>query len=156
MSDAEGGLPGFDLGSLFSQLGDMQRNLRDAQEEAAATEVEGTAGGGAVKVKVSGGLEFLQVKIDPSVVDPNDVEMLEDLVLAAIRDGMDQASSLATSAIGRAGLPSLGGLAGLGGGGGLPGMPAIPGLPDLGALLGGPAAGAEGEAAEDEDEVEEG
>ena len=118
MSDP-GGVPGFDIGSLFSQLGDMQRNLREAQEEAAATEVEGSAGGGAVKVKVSGGLEFLEVKIDPSVVDPADVEMLEDLVLAAIRDGMDQASSLATSAIGRAGLP------------GLPGMPAMPGLEGL-------------------------
>ena len=93
-----GGVPGFDLGSLFSQLGEVQRNLREAQEEAAAAEVVGTAGGGAVKVKVSGGLEFLEVKIDPSVVDPADIEMLEDLVLAAIRDGVDQASSLASGA----------------------------------------------------------
>ena len=115
MTDAGGppGIPGFDIGSLFSQLGEVQRNLREAQEEAAATEVEGTAGGGAVKVKVSGGLDFLEVKIDPKVVDPADVEMLEDLVLAAIRDGMDQATRLASGAIGKAGLPGLGGLPGL-------------------------------------------
>ena len=135
MSDA-GGVPGFDIGSLFSQLGEVQRNLREAQEEAAAAEVVGTAGGGAVKVKVSGGLEFLEVKIDPSVVDASDVEMLEDLVLAAIRDGMDQASRLATSAIGKAGLPGLGGP-------GLPGLPGVTGLPGLEGLFGA-AAGKEG------------
>jgi nucleoid-associated protein EbfC len=132
VTDAEGGVPGFDIGSLFSQLGDMQRNLREAQEEAAAAEVVGTAGGGAVKVKVSGGLEFLEVKIDPSVVDPSDIEMLEDLVLAAIRDGMDQASSLASRAIGRAGLPGLGGP-------GLPGLPGLPAMPGLEGLFGTPA-----------------
>jgi nucleoid-associated protein EbfC len=132
VTDAEGGVPGFDIGSLFSQLGDMQRNLREAQEEAAAAEVVGTAGGGAVKVKVSGGLEFLEVKIDPSVVDPSDIEMLEDLVLAAIRDGMDQANSWASRAIGRAGLPGLGGP-------GLPGLPGLPAMPGLEGLFGTPA-----------------
>ena len=137
-----GGVPGFDIGSLFSQLGEVQRNLREAQDEAAAAEVVGTAGGGAVKVKVSGGLEFLEVKIDPSVVDPADIEMLEDLVLAAIRDGVDQASSLASGAIGRAGLPGLGGLSGLGG------LPGIPGLPGLEEMFGAPG-GAE-EAGEEE------
>ena len=137
MTDPGGG-PGFDIGSLFSQLGEVQRNLREAQEEAAAAEVVGTAGGGAVKVKVSGGLEFLEVKIDPSVVDPSDIEMLEDLVLAAIRDGMDQASSLASGAIGRAGLPGLGSLPGLGG------LPGIPGLPGLEGLLGAPGGAEEG------------
>ena len=136
-----GGAPGFDIGSLFSQLGEVQRNLREAQEEAAAAEVVGTAGGGAVKVKVSGGLEFLEVKIDPSVVDPADIEMLEDLVLAAIRDGVDQASSLASGAIGRAGLPGLGGL---------PGLPGLPALPGLEGLFGAPPAGGEEEGGEEE------
>jgi DNA-binding YbaB/EbfC family protein len=118
MSDTEGA--GFDIGALFSQLGQVQENLRAAQEEAAAQEVEGSAGGGAVRVRVSGALEFLEVRIDPAVVDRDDVEMLQDLVLAAVRDGLEKASGLATSALGSAGLPGLGG--------GLPGLPGLPGL----------------------------
>lgn len=118
MSSDEGG--GFDIGALLSQLSQVQQDLRDAQEEAAAREVEGSSGGGAVKVRVSGALEFLEVKIDPSVVDPDDVEMLEDLVLAAVRDGLEKAGSLATNAIGSTGL------------GGISGLPGFPGLPGLG------------------------
>ncbi len=110
---------GFDLGSLLSQLGQVQQNLREAHEEAAAKEVEGSSGGGAVKVRVSGALEVLSVKIDPSVVDPEDVEMLEDLVLAAVRDGLERASSVATGAI--SGVAGLTGLPGLGGD--FPGLP---------------------------------
>lgn len=114
MSDSPGA--GFDIGSLLSQLGQVQQNLQEAQQQAASREVEGSSGGGAVTVRVSGALEFLQVKIDPSVVDPGDVEMLEDLVLAAVRDGLEKASGLATSALGSAGLA------------GLQGLPGIPGL----------------------------
>jgi DNA-binding YbaB/EbfC family protein len=111
---------GFDIGALLSQLGQVQQNLQAAQEEAASREVEGSSGGGAVKVRVSGALEFLEVKIDRSVVDPDDVEMLEDLVLAAVRDGLEKASSMASSALGSAGL-------GMGGIGGLPGLPGLGG-----------------------------
>lgn len=138
MSEAGGG---FDIGALFSQLGQVQQNLRAAQEEAAAQEVEGSAGGGAVKVRVSGAMEFLSVHIDPAVVDPDDVEMLQDLVLAAIRDGLEQASSLATNALGSAGLPGLPGLGG-GGAGGIPGLSGLPGFGDLGGRE--PPAGTEG------------
>jgi DNA-binding YbaB/EbfC family protein len=110
------GPPPFDLRELVSQLGQVQQNLRDAQEAAAAQVVVGSAGGGAVKVKVTGALQFEEVTIDPSVVDPDDVEMLQDLVLAAVRDGLEQASRLATDTIGGAGGlgEALGGL-GLGG-----------------------------------------
>ncbi len=127
MSNDEGG--GFDIGSLISQIGQVQQNLQQAQEQAAAQEVEGSSGGGAVKVRVSGALEFLEVKIDPSVVDRDDVEMLEDLVLAAVRDGLEKASSLATSALGSAGLGGIGALPGLSG---LPGLggPSGPGRSD--------------------------
>jgi DNA-binding YbaB/EbfC family protein len=112
------GPPQFDLGALVSQLGQVQQNLRDAQEAAAAQVVEGSAGGGAVKVKVTGALQFEEVTIDPSVVDPDDVEMLQDLVLAAVRDGLEKASELATEAIGGAGGIDIGGaLGGLGLGG---------------------------------------
>jgi DNA-binding YbaB/EbfC family protein len=101
----------FDLGSLISQLGQVQDSLQQAQAEAAAQVVEGSAGGGAVKVRVTGALEFLSVTIDPSVVDPDEVDLLQDLVLAAVRDGLEGASSLAQRAIGGAGLGLTGGAA---------------------------------------------
>lgn len=114
---------GFDLGSLLSQLGQMQHNIEQAQQEAAAEEVVGTSGGGAVRVTVTGAMEVVSVRIDSSVVDPADVEMLEDLVLAAMRDGLEKAAGLAGQAIRGAALPGmdqsgLGGLLGglLGGG----------------------------------------
>jgi nucleoid-associated protein EbfC len=108
--DQEGGLP--DFGSLLSQLGQVQETLRQAQQEAAETTVEGSAGGGAVRVTVTGGLEFRSISIDPAVVDPDDVEMLEDLVLAAARDAVEKAHALTSEAIGGI----TGGLGGLFGG----------------------------------------
>lgn len=158
---SEGQPGGFDFGALLSQLGQVQQNLQHAQEEAAAEQVEGSSGGGAVKVRVSGALEFLSVHIDRSVVDPDDVEMLEDLVLAAVRDGLERASGLATSAIGSVGLGGLGGPGGLSG---LPGFPGLgdlggglPGLGDLGGLMGGSVGGSTDAGAADEtDEAEAG
>jgi DNA-binding YbaB/EbfC family protein len=121
---AEGGLPDLggqggmpDLGALLSQVGQMQQHLAAAQQQAADTVVEGSAGGGAVRVEVTGGLEFQSVSIDRSVVDPDDVEMLQDLVLAALRDAVEAAQSLQADALGDAGFgDGLGGLQGLLGG----------------------------------------
>ena len=117
-----GGEAPFDLGALLGQLGEVQHNLAEAQRAAAAEVVEGSAGGGKVKVTLTGAFEFESITIDPSVVDPQDVEMLEDLVLAAIRDGIEKAAELASDAIGAAGmgsLPGLGGMQGIGELGGL-------------------------------------
>jgi DNA-binding YbaB/EbfC family protein len=100
-----------DLGGLLSQMQQMQQQLMDAQQSAASKIVEGSAGGGLVTVKVSGGLEFQDVTIDPSVVDPEDVEMLQDLVLAATRDAVSRANELNRQALGGLGLG--GGLEGL-------------------------------------------
>ena len=104
---------GPDLGDLLSQVQQMQQQMMDAQQAAAAEVLEGSAGGGMVRVRVSGGFDFRDVLIDPSVVDPGDVDMLQDLVLAAIRDGVARANELNQQALG-----GLGGL--LGGLGGLP------------------------------------
>ena len=103
-----------DLGGLLSQMQQMQQQLMDAQQTAAGRVVEGRAGGGVVTVTVTGGLEFRDVTIDPSVVDPDDVEMLQDLVLAAVRDAVTQANELNREALGGLGLG--GGLEGLTGG----------------------------------------
>jgi DNA-binding YbaB/EbfC family protein len=139
-SSSPGASGSLDLGSLLSQFGQMQRSLKAAQEAAAGQEVEGTSGGGAVRIRVSGAMQLLSVRIDPSVVNPAEVEMLEDLVLAAARDGLEKAADLAAQAVGGAALPGLGGgslgdvLGGLfgpegGPGGAAPGVSPPPGAP---------------------------
>ncbi len=105
---------GPDLGALMAQVGQMQQGIQAAQAHAAAQVVEGSAGGGAVKVRVTGGMAFEQVIIDPSVVDPAEVDLLSDLVLAAVRDAVDRANQAQAEALG--GLGIGGGLEGLLGG----------------------------------------
>ncbi|HET8524859.1 MAG TPA: YbaB/EbfC family nucleoid-associated protein [Thermomicrobiales bacterium] len=78
----------------------MQNRLAKIQEELAETVVEGTAGGGVVTAQVTGAREFKGIKIDPGAVDPDDVEMLEDLITAAITDAMAKAQSLSEDKLG--------------------------------------------------------
>ena len=106
--------PQLDLGALVSRLGEVQQSLQQAQQSAAAQVVEGTAGGGAVRVRATGGLEFQEVLIDRELVGTDDIEMLQDLVLAAIRDAVEKASALTSDALGGAALGGfdLGGLLG--------------------------------------------
>jgi nucleoid-associated protein EbfC len=78
----------------------MQTRLEKIQRELAETVVEGTAGGGVVTAQVTGAREFRGVRIDPSVVDPDDVEVLEDLVTVAIQDAMNRATELAEEKMG--------------------------------------------------------
>ncbi|MCR4440404.1 MAG: YbaB/EbfC family nucleoid-associated protein [bacterium] len=78
------------LGGLLKQAQKMQEQMQRAQEELAALRVEGTAGGGMVKAVVTGKYEVVEVKIDPEVVNPEDVEMLEDLVVAALNQAFQK------------------------------------------------------------------
>jgi nucleoid-associated protein EbfC len=98
-----------DMNQLLKQAQKMQEQLMAAQAQAAEQEVEGQSGGGVVKVRVTGGMEFRGVTIDPAAVDPDDVAMLEDLVLAAIHDAMAKAKAVGESAMGGFDLPGLGG-----------------------------------------------
>jgi DNA-binding YbaB/EbfC family protein len=107
---------GFDLDNLMQQAQAMQQQVAAAQEEQSRRTVTGSAGGGKVTVEVSGSGEFRDVTIAPDVVDPDDVELLEDLVLAAVRDAASQVAELQASAYGNIELPGLGGLGGLLGG----------------------------------------
>ncbi len=108
---------GPDIGALLSQVGQMQQHLAAAQQQAADTVVEGSAGGGAVRIAMTGGMEFRTVQIDPAVIDPGEADMLQDLVLAALRDATERAQQLQADAIGDLGLgDGLGGLQGLLGG----------------------------------------
>ncbi len=84
-------------GKMMKQVQDMQKQMVKAQEELATMEVEASAGGGMVTVKVSGDLKINSVKIDPGAVDPDDVEMLEDMILAATNEALRSAQELASS-----------------------------------------------------------
>jgi DNA-binding YbaB/EbfC family protein len=119
------------IGALLQQAQKMQEEMMAAQEKLKDERVEASAGGGMVKVVMSGDLELKSLAIDPDAVDPEDVEMLQDMVLAAVNEALRQAVELQGSATGMGGmdpssaLDALGGLGGLGGalggGGGLPG-----------------------------------
>jgi nucleoid-associated protein EbfC len=100
---------------LMKQAQQMQQQLMAAQAELAETEVQGSAGGGLVTVTMTGSGQLVSLTIDPKAVDPDDVETLQDLVVAAVRDGARVAGELAQERMG----PLAGGL---GGGLGLPGM----------------------------------
>ncbi|MHB8793114.1 MAG: YbaB/EbfC family nucleoid-associated protein [Thermoleophilia bacterium] len=85
------------MNKMMKQVQDMQKQMVKAQEELATLEVEASAGGGMVTVKVSGDLKINSIKIDPGAVDADDVEMLEDMVLAAVNEALRSAQELASS-----------------------------------------------------------
>ena len=102
------------LNQMMKQVQQMQAEMAKAQEELKSEVVEASAGGGMVTVKVTGELELLEVRIDPEAVDPEDVELLQDMIQAAVNEAMRSAQELMSSRLGAA----TGGLGGLG----LPGM----------------------------------
>jgi DNA-binding YbaB/EbfC family protein len=104
---------------MMQQVQKMQKDMELAQEELKNEVVEASAGGGMVSVKVGGDLELREVRIDPSAVDPQDVEILADMVLAAVNEALRMAQELAATKMGGAtGGLDLGDLGGLG----LPGL----------------------------------
>ena len=105
---------------MLRQVQQMQAAMAQAQQEIAATEVTGSAGGGMVTATVTGNGDLKAIKIDPGAVDPDDVEMLEDLVVAAVTEARRNAEQLAQEKMGAI----TGGLGDLMGGMGLnmPGM----------------------------------
>ena len=106
---------GMDMNQLFEQMGQMQEQMKKAQEELAHETVEATAGGGMVTVIANGAGEIKQIKIDPKAIDPNDPEMLEDMILAAVNEAIRAAQNLMESKLGGLAGGALGGL-------GLPGL----------------------------------
>ena len=105
------------LNQMMKQMQKMQADMAAAQDALAAATVEGSAGGGMVKAVVTGSGELQSVHISPEVVDPDDVEMLEDLVLAAVGDGLRRAQAMQSESLGGVtgglDLGSLGDLGGL-------------------------------------------
>jgi DNA-binding YbaB/EbfC family protein len=103
-----------DLNKLMQQAQQMQEQMAKAQEELAQETVEASAGGGMVTVKATGALEITEIKIAPEAIDPDDPDLLSDMVLAAVNEALRSAQSLVESKLGSA----MGGMQGLG----LPGL----------------------------------
>ncbi len=109
---ARGGPGGFDVNALMKQAQQMQQQMLEAQEQLKNEVVEASAGGGMVKVKMGGDLTLREIAIDPEAIDPEEPELLADMVQAAVNEGLRAAQDLAGS--------KMGGISG--GLGGLPGM----------------------------------
>jgi nucleoid-associated protein EbfC len=122
VAKGQGGRPpvpgggGGQMNQMMKQMQKMQADMAAAQDALAQATVEGSAGGGMVKVTVTGAGEVQSVQIAPEVVDPDDVEMLEDLVLAAVGDGLRRAQQMQSESLGGVtGGLDLGALGDLGG-----------------------------------------
>ena len=107
-----GGMGGMNMNNIMKQAQKMQKQMLETQETLNQKTLEMTSGGGAVKIVISGKKEIQSIKIDPEVVDPDDVEMLEDLILSAVNEAIRQADEMYTNEMGKI----TGGLGGLGGG----------------------------------------
>ncbi len=100
------------MGDIMKQAQKMQEKMQKIQDELADLQVEASSGGGMVTVVANGKQEILEVRIDKQVVDPEDVEMLEDLVVAAVNQAMEKAQELANDEMGKAAGGMLGNLPG--------------------------------------------
>jgi hypothetical protein len=96
-----------DMNRLMQQAQQAAQQMQQAQAELASTIVEGTAGGGMVTIQMTGGRDVQSISISPDVVDPEDVEMLEDLLLAALQDASAKAEELSADKLGNIGLGGL-------------------------------------------------
>ena len=105
-----GGMPG-NMNNLLKQAQRMQRQMEEQQKEMAEKEFTATAGGGAVEISVSGTKEIKAVKLDPEAVDPEDVEMLQDLIVAAANEALKKVDEAQAAQMGSL----TGGMGGLGG-----------------------------------------
>ena len=107
-----GGMPGGNMQQMIKQAQKMQENLLKAQEEFDEKLFEASSGGGAVTIKISGKNEIKELKINPEVVDPDDVEMLEDLVISAVNEAVKTVEKAKAGSMNKVagGLGNLGGL----------------------------------------------
>ncbi len=95
------GMGGGNMNSMMKQMQKMQQDMAKLQDELEQREVEATAGGGAVKVVATGKKSILSIRIDPEVIDEDDIEMLEDLVLAAVNEALVKAEEMVNNEMGK-------------------------------------------------------
>jgi len=111
-------LMSFDMNKMMRQIQKLQEEMQRAYEELASRTVEATSGGGMVRAVVTGDKQLVELVLDPEVVDPSDIEMLQDLIIAAVNEAYREAEEMVARE-----------LAKLTGGLGLPGLPGLPGFP---------------------------
>ncbi len=102
-----GGFGGMNMNNLMKEAKKMQADLEKTQADIASKEFESTAGGGAVSVKVSGNKIIKEIKIKKEVVDPEDVEMLEDLILTCVNEALRKVDSMTEQQMGKFNIPGL-------------------------------------------------
>ena len=102
-----GGFGGMNINQLMKEAKKMQADMEKSQEELAQKEFESTAGGGAVSVKVSGSKEIKEIKIQKEVVDPEDVEMLQDLILTCVNDALKKVDSAQAAGLSKYNIPGM-------------------------------------------------
>ena len=102
-----GGFGGMNINQLMKEAKKMQADMEKSQAELATKEFEASAGGGAINVKVSGEKIIKEIKIKPEVVDPDDVEMLEDLILTCVNEALRKVDSAQSQEFGKYNIPGL-------------------------------------------------
>ena len=102
-----GGFGGMNINNLMKEAKKMQASMEKSQEELAQKEFDATAGGGAISVKVSGDKTLKEIKIQKDVVDPDDVEMLEDLILTCVNEALRKVDSAQAAELGKFNIPGL-------------------------------------------------
>ena len=102
-----GGFGGMNINQLMKEAKKMQADMEKSQEELVTKEFDATAGGGAVYVKVSWGKEIKEIKIKKEVVDPEDVEMLQDLILSCVNEALRKVDSEQSASLGKYNIPGL-------------------------------------------------
>ena len=102
-----GGYGGMNMGQLMKQAKKMQEEMEKSQEELGAKEFDATAGGGAISVRVNGSKEIKEIKIQKEVVDPEDVEMLQDLIVTCINEALRKVDAAQAAQMGKYNIPGL-------------------------------------------------
>lgn len=102
-----GGFGGMNINQLMKEAKKMQSEMEKSQEELVSKEFDATAGGGAVYVKVTGGKELKEIIIKKEVVDPDDVEMLQDLILTCVNEALRKVDSAQVAQLGKYNIPGL-------------------------------------------------
>ncbi len=102
-----GGFGGMNFNSIMKQAKQMQEDITKTQEDIASKEFTASAGGGAIEAKVSGAKVLMDIKIKPEVVDPDDVEMLQDLILTCVNEALRQAEDASNAAMGKFNIPGF-------------------------------------------------
>ena len=102
-----GGFGGMNINQLMKEAKKMQADMEKSQEELVSKEFDATAGGGAISVKVSGAKEIKEIKIQKDVVDPDDVEMLQDLILTCVNEALRKVDAEQSAHLGKFNMPGI-------------------------------------------------